>query len=557
MITNACVSAVRVLTEKAYRSGLLLEPFAGNTPLSDLMAASYNTEMDNPTTIKECVPEDLLYRYADLTGGVDANGRNRHEDALSTSSEIIANAVRFDLQLAKNTVNPIIAEVADAAYADVKARQNTIGTVLAVVPDKYDTIWSSGLLTDMVAAYKDIPNASLDEAFNVHPMLPQSTVLDLLKTGSTKFDNDISKFVEEIGVEFVMQTYTRYLVSSKQNEAYERPDMTRELNLEVVGRKRLIILHLLSRKLMQEPLEETNMALSDYEAMMAVLVSQTGRLINRCFEKRARAEKHKLLIVSYPAPNSEFKTLQPEEAQITVNYDVYVNWLEAGGSPEILYGACVSDRELNYDVLLEKGEDYSRNWANRAALVRSAQQNEIYNNTIAALRNAMSKAITTLDIDTANKAGAEELQMRLTACLGKLTTKCIHDIYECARSLVCNVIFPDTNAYAILTRTDAIAKASPDLNIREASLLATIEIVTEWTCKLISWSRVPTDTENKANYLTTGLTLANTCELIVNVLSKIVGEEVASHVHGEEMYGSALCATVATKMQSIYAHLVS
>lgn len=557
MITNACVSAVRVLTEKANRSGLLLEPFAGNTPLADLMAASYNTEMDNPSCINDTPAEDLLYRFADLTGGVDAAGGNRHEDALSTASDIIASAVRFDLQLAKNTVNPIIAEVADTAFNDVKARQNTIGTVLAVVPDRYDSIWSSGVLTDMVSAYKDIPNSSLDEMFTVHPMLPEGTVLELMKTGSTKFDNEVAKFVEEVGVAFVMDTYTRYLVSSRHNEGYTRPDMERELNLDVLGRKRLVILHLIARKLMQEPLEDTNMSLGDYEAMMAVLVSQTGRLINRCFDRRARTEKHKLLIVSYPAPNSEFKTLQPEDAQITVNYDVYVTWLEAGGSPELLYGACVSDREMNYDVLLEKGEEYCRTWANRAALVRSAQHNEIYNNTIAALRNAMSKAIATLDAETTSQGGKEQLQARLTEALGKLTTRCVHDIYECSRSLVCSVIFPDTNAYAILTRTDVIAKANPDLNIREASLLATIEIVTEWTCKMISWSRVTGGEENKTHYLTTGLTLANTCQLIVNVLSKIVGEEVASHIHGEEMYGSALCATVATKIQAVFAHLIN
>lgn len=47
-----------------------------------------------------------------------------------------------------------------------------------------------------------------------------------------------------------------------------------------------------------------------------------------------------------------------------------------------------------------------------------------------------------------------------------------------------------------------------------------------------------------------GLVLANAVELVVGVITKIAGDEIANQLEGENIYGSALVETVAVKLQS-------
>ncbi|MNY64696.1 hypothetical protein D3C86_2018430 [compost metagenome] len=58
------------------------------------------------------------------------------------------------------------------------------------------------------------------------------------------------------------------------------------------------------------------------------------------------------------------------------------------------------------------------------------------------------------------------------------------------RKVVCNVMFPHTDALEILTTLDTVAKEHPTLDIREAGLLAMIEYIPNWVATLISADKV-------------------------------------------------------------------
>jgi hypothetical protein len=58
-----------------------------------------------------------------------------------------------------------------------------------------------------------------------------------------------------------------------------------------------------------------------------------------------------------------------------------------------------------------------------------------------------------------------------------VTADCLDDLYSCIRNLVCDVIFPLSDAKFLLTTIAKISKESPDLDINEVALLASVELV--------------------------------------------------------------------------------
>lgn len=54
---------------------------------------------------------------------------------------------------------------------------------------------------------------------------------------------------------------------------------------------------------------------------------------------------------------------------------------------------------------------------------------------------------------------------------------------------------------------------------------------------------------SKENTVMTALTLANVVEVAAEVITRVAGDNIASHLNGEEMSGSPLAETIAVKLQ--------
>ncbi|MNR56450.1 hypothetical protein D3C85_1770290 [compost metagenome] len=63
-------------------------------------------------------------------------------------------------------------------------------------------------------------------------------------------------------------------------------------------------------------------------------------------------------------------------------------------------------------------------------------------------------------------------------------------LFTTCRKVICNVVFPHTDAFEILTMLDTAAKENPTLDIREAALLAMIEYIPNWVATLITADKV-------------------------------------------------------------------
>jgi hypothetical protein len=304
-----------------------------------------------------------------------------------------------------------------------------------------------------------------------------------MKTGTSRFDDEVKTFIEYVGDEKLADVYCNAFEKVDALENKVRP----VYNLNMLAKNKdfdsVLIIHLLARRFYKEVPEGVNLSLVDHRDYVSRVIEQSGRIICRFLDDRERAYKRKDLGVQYPS--TTFSNDNPSWNIIYVNGDIYNDWLKNGGCPEILFGSAITHRERGGDTLLEQGEYYKNAWERQCRIRESELKNQMYSKSILALRRAMSKQINQLTDDQLVIEDRGVLHDRLVEQLKDITPKSFKDMYYCVRKLVCRTMFPHTEAEDILCKIDEIGKRYPEMEVREAALLATIDLVTDWVAQFI------------------------------------------------------------------------
>lgn len=487
MITYASVTATSGIVDKLIKNGFYVEPFMGNAnPLSELMNASCLSVVKPNAAIAEDYETSLANVVDASAVASGADGVCAHDMQLDNLKHLLANAIRAEINTAKNVVNPIV--MAASEDVNIALRDITVkaASTLSIIPDIYDAIWSSAFLVDMVRPFAEIPAMSISPA-NVpqHPTVNVEILMNYIKTGASRFDSEIMDWVAKITPEFVLDVYNNVFLAYKHRTNGYSTNLDTYMAQDPIGRNRTLVVHLLSYRLPKELMEGIEMDADEYALQMATIFAQSGRVINRIIERRTRDINYKNLVMKWPVKDAELMPSAPELGYIVVNMDIYANWLEQGGTPEVLYGAAVSDHCEDPNKLIEDRVRYEERWSRRNTLVQAHNEANRFNATVAAMRTAISKIITELDSQQIGQVSAADLNARLIERLKSVNSECLVDLYGCVRSVVCDVLFPNTNAKTVLERMDAITRANPNYTGRESGLIAYSELICNWIAQFM------------------------------------------------------------------------
>jgi hypothetical protein len=483
MLRQQSAESVLTLARKMNEQKVYLQALPG-TPLAEAVAACYTPTLDNPSSIKNSDGSvdvySVAYRLREGSVLKGADGQVQHDIVMQRLTNVIGQSVQGNLILARNVVNPIVDAVTkdvDAAVHD--ARIATINA-LSVEPNIWKKLWNSPLLTGLVERYVESSPRNV-KLVDVHNELSHDELTDLLHTGQGRLDTEIDQWISEVGMEFVSKTYKDVFAKATPGQLSAGGQLNNYIGTTVGDRERTLAIHLMARKLALKVQDGIEMNLNDYREQMAYITEQTGRVLNRIFEIRERNNKQGMLIEQWPIVEPDFATA--ETGVIVVNADIYSNWLNDGGAPEVLFGAYLSNRKVEYKQLLTMADELKKVWERQAALLRSTAMSNRYNHTVAAIRQAVTKQINTIPDEELVVKSRAALHQRLTDAIGQITYKQAEDVYGTCRKLVCDVMFAHTDAFAILEKIDDVVRANPGKDLREAALLATIDIVVAWVCK--------------------------------------------------------------------------
>lgn len=479
MINYNSLTAAISLADKLEKKGIQLKPIAG-TPLATLMTAGH---LPNPDVGSMDMSAEERIQFGSTAK--NAQGICEHDLVMDEVIEVLKRTVTWGLDLARNQVNPCV-HTAVQFVEDYTASAMTLkNTAISVKADIYHSIWGSHYLQGMVERYNE--TAVKDVKLGITVPLPENlpTPLALVETGIARFNGELTDFVASLPENYITDLYNKVFVST--GEDYN-PSLLSWLNPLYVEPNQILLIHLMAVRLLENVPEGIRAGLNEYKEFMADIVAQSGRSMVRVLERRESAVAKKTLINDWTQFREDDIGITP--IAIRVNGDMYGKFLEAGGSPEVLFGAFLYDRNYNYDMLLERKDQYIKIWESQERVMSTNLRLQKANHYLIGLVRAVEKQIADLPDDLL----VTERSIYITslhAYVRDMPNNWYEDcLFTTLRKVICNVMFPHTDALEILTMLDTAAKENPTLDIREAGLLAMIEYIPNWVATLITADKV-------------------------------------------------------------------
>lgn len=471
MLNQNTINAVYPLADKLQRKGIQVDAIS-STPLSALVDASH---YPMPTVGVNERPEfvELLMEGSMAKG---ADGVVQHDIVMDEVVEVVAGTVARNLDMAKNRVNPMVRMVADNADALLSAAAEIKPTLISVDPDFYHAVWSDPILLEMIERYRETPVRAVDLYMSLPGPTDRDGLFELIRTGASRFDERLLEWYNTLPEEKIVGVFT----SIFQPSGGQSRVLGDHINPYVQCRNEILLTHLFSRRLYQEPPEGSGVSLDEYRSHLSAILSQSGRAVITVMRNRETDVKMRRLVRRYPIGD---KDLGSVPVSVVVNGDLYNQWLTDGGSPEVLFGAYLDDQKIHYQQLLDNAEGYAGAWGKKERILQTTNRFNRFNQAVEAITSAVATAINEMEDDEL-PVSRPILHARLREETAKLHGQFYNDWYHTARKLVCRVVFPHTDALQILCAIDEACVANPDIDVREAALLATIDYVSVWVSKL-------------------------------------------------------------------------
>lgn len=486
--TNAAYVALDIASALANR-GVQVNAVS-DSPLSELIDACYHPTLDG--TVGELgslmnASQGNAFAEALVNASMkkDASGVVRHDVVMDELVDVLVNSINGMHNVARNQVNPIIRAVVEEINGRVGQARAAAGQVLTVVPDYWDDCWNSGVIDGMVKKYTDLPIRPIGLQYALPPVTGEH-LQEIIATGSSRFDGEVQALVAKLEPSALVDLYNALFVPSAD---VPRLGLTlQDYLVPSVHRDKILLIHLMAKGLQTKIPEGTALDLDVYRSFMIDVVEQTGRALNRVLDKRIEANKRKDLVISWPAGDIAY--LRNGEGVIVVDGLLYNAWLNEGGCPEIIFGSYITDRIGNGNILLEQAEELKKSWARQERLLQSAARSRQYEESLRAIRDAIYKQIDEMPAEE-RVAEVAVIKGLVDQQVSMITEKDLSNIYLIVRRCVCRSIFPHTQAEMVLQAIDNIVDANPGIEIREAALLATVEIVGNWLTALLTVDVIP------------------------------------------------------------------
>lgn len=228
------------------------------------------------------------------------------------------------------------------------------------------------------------------------------------------------------------------------------------------------VAYVIAGKLLHEVPEDSVGGLSKYEDGLADLRDQMLVIMSGALSEYQHQLKNKVLAVAYRGYNRS----------VIVNGPVYREWLENGGSPELMLGSLLSNNPAyTAEEFSARGDQFKRQWDGFCVLHnadsdlrRSVFLRSIYLTcfgealgNIAPFEEAFRKQ---------NPNFAEQAMSRAEAYLCSSGITALVDLETVCLELMAGIRFDYTPAKMILQDIDAVMKSTPNADIREAALVA-------------------------------------------------------------------------------------
>ena len=477
MLTQEALNSAIPLTTLMDSNDIIVTAVAG-TPLAALVLATRSDTRFN-TVIPVVTPEGVsINTYAPSVVDIEfiANTRdpvldtNAHDKAMDNVVEVAANAVREHIVFAKTVVAPAVEDLVNRVVS--KLNSNTPSSLLGmevVVYDPAKPLLNSALENELrkyesLAIDNPVMNLQL-------PGLTVTEITELMASGSGGLDDAIKEWAAGKGEGF-LNTIWENVFQIKQADLSDRTPITfRNWCYESdEAIDNALAIYLLARKLVDNPLPNTEMNLSAFNTTIVELRNQSAARLCLALDEIEKIDTAGLLIRSMT------------DRVTTVNGSVYAKWIENGGENEVLFGNLLQQpREVSLTGIVSKSDELKTVWNRHATLIATVERNKLFTRTKEVFLSEFTEQMRILSASVEGSlTNMANIIALFSECLDDMRNDEISDLWDAALKLLCASRFVRTEARGILLGIEEVKKAHPEVDVREAAAISAINYIGKW-----------------------------------------------------------------------------
>lgn len=473
MLRKSALFSVKALSESLQGKGIVLST-STNSELSELVRMSapvfnFNVNSDVPMPYEE---------FANIIsiGTQDESDCSEHTLQLNALTEQLGSLVTSHIFYAKNVVRPLVVKFAEALQ---QYKENSKGidasTMFDVKVENLPEIMMDSSFLGTLEYYDGKSILVPSKSINLE-MKSEEDIRAMMLTGSSRVDNLINEWLLTLPSTFASDIWTQFFVTGSGSF-----NLTQSVYQYQAARESLAVL-LLSNKLFAEVAAGRNESLGSYKSVVDEYREWAGALLSVSLKKIATSIKVKQLVLA----------IQNDGKKIVLNGIVYNEWLQEGGKPEIILGLATTGQFISQrSAIDEKAKEYESAWYSYCSYFKTIEANKVFQNFKDQLLHLFSVSYNEQDETEKeyllkNPNVAQVSLDLFKAEVDSLKPNDMNDVFGLALCAIAKCRFGYTSAYQILNDINEVGKANPNIDVREAALLAAINYLSCYVANQIS-----------------------------------------------------------------------
>lgn len=479
MLPSSTLTAVYTLANQLATNQLTVNA-KPNTVLAELNRVTNSIVTDSIITKSADVDDFDLTSFSNVmeqvTKGIEKS--SLHDVTIDAYTDDLKKAVTSHIQFARNVVKPIVLDYAAKVKEFVENyKLDTIDNKFTININEIPEPLVDSVFVDSLSFYQEklplLPSASVK-------ILPFTTddFLPYILTGDKTVDEEISKWVTRSGLDkLVSLTNDTYINGVKTD------DIINVFKKVEIG----LVLYLTGQALYNKADRAPNgTTVNAFKNLVAEYRDYGGSLICKSMTMIDMFRKASILVLD---TNIKLHT-------IDVFGDIYRNWLNNGGSNELLFSLLIGNKPYKTITnIQDNAAQLSQVWKSYKVFCDNRQFNqrlEIFKEAIKLKFREIMEELSEEEMAYVNTHAEYHSKVNtfLTNIVDKLKLSHLDNIYDLALHVICQCRFYYTDAEFILSEIEEVGKQNPGIDVREAALIATINYLVDYLC-----DQITTDTQ--------------------------------------------------------------
>ena len=398
-----------------------------------------------------------------------------HDEKVEWAVELIAKGVSRDLDIAKNTISPSIQRVSDEVEEEVSKAFSSAAHGFELITTDLPKIFLDQRIDNLFSRYSMIKPGAVSTML----VFPELSIAELRRRVNTG-DDEINKLIAEIAdgedFELLVQMYNLYFVKATGSSNMDLVSLSND-SKSVVN---LLLMYFLTIGLEADLPDGVNGSFGVVTDYLKTIRGHLGAAVYRHMRGIERAIEEKRLITTVTGFGTERK--------VHLNSAVYNSFMDAGGTPEAIFGAVASDHSFDFNAMVDNRLKLERIWERRLDAIHSQNNANKLTLIVSALRKSIFAIIGDMEAIPFGAGTKADMINRVRNETENFYLADMDDLHKSIKTIVLKSLYPQqTNAGFIingidkhngeLAEEDALQKVAADV---------TLQLIAQWLVKNVT-----------------------------------------------------------------------